>query len=371
MLYHSLGVKGFTLIKSEFDKRGSIFHIEPQKRLYICPVCGSTKVSTRGYVDRTIKTIPFGAREETFLAVKIPKLDCKDCGTLRQMKLPFADERKSYTKQLASFIITLSAIASMNDIALLLKIGWAIVKEVIKSKLTQEYGNIDLSNITMISIDELSTHKRHKYVTVVIDVLSGRPLFVGEGKGEEALEPFWKALGPRRRKKILAVAIDMGRAYISAVSKNLPKAKIVFDHFHVIKLVNDVLNKLRIEAYKKASKQDKKVIAGTKFLLLSNNEDIEKDSKKLTRLQALLALNSTLSAAYILKEDLRQIWSKPKKFLAKMALAKWIETARSSEVPLLMDLADTIERHSEGLLNWYDFQINSGIIEGINKKSKS
>jgi transposase len=121
-----------------------------------------------------------------------------------------------------------------------------------------KYSKPDLSNITMISLDELSTHKDLKYVTLVIDAVTGRPLFVGDGKGEAALEPFWEALGPRRRKRIQAVAIDMGKAFISAVKKNLPHANLVFDHFHVVKLVNDTLNKLRIEVLKSATLEEKK-----------------------------------------------------------------------------------------------------------------
>lgn len=370
LLYHSLGIKGFTLIKTEFDKRGTLFHIEPQKRLFVCPDCGSKHVSTRGYVERTIKTIPFGFREDSYLVVKVPKLECKVCKTIKQMKLPLSEERKSYTKQLASMIIMFCSVASMTDVANILKIGWGIVKDILKTKLVSKYSKVDLSNITMISIDELSTHKGHKYVTLVINTETGQPLFIGDGKGESALEPFWKALGPRRCKRIKAVAIDMGKAYISAVTKNLPKAKIVFDHFHVVKLVNDTLNKLRVEVYKAASKEERAVLAGTKYILLRNNEEVAADDEKSKRLEALLALNTPLSAAYILKEDLRQIWSKKHKFQAVAALAKWVETARSSEVSSLVKLADTIESHSEGILNWYDFKINSGMIEGINNKIK-
>jgi transposase len=286
------------------------------------------------------------------------------------MKLPLSEERKSYTKQLASMIIMFCSVASMTDVANILKIGWGIVKDILKTKLVSKYSKVDLSNITMISIDELSTHKGHKYVTLVINTETGQPLFIGDGKGESALEPFWKALGPRRCKRIKAVAIDMGKAYISAVTKNLPKAKIVFDHFHVVKLVNDTLNKLRVEVYKAASKEERAVLAGTKYILLRNNEEVAADDEKSKRLEALLALNTPLSAAYILKEDLRQSWSKKHKFQAVAALAKWVETARSSEVSSLVKLADTIESHSEGILNWYDFKINSGMIEGINNKIK-
>ena len=369
-LYHSFGVKGFTVIKKEYNAKGTTYHIEPQQRLFVCPICGSNHVSTRGYVDRIIKIIPFGFREETFLAVKVPKLDCKDCGALRQMRLPFAEERKSYSKQLVAMIIMLCGVASIKDISELLNLGWGIVKDIIKCKLQKDFGTPDLSNISMISIDELSTHKGHKYVTLVINAVTGQPLFVGDGKGEAALEPFWAALGPRRRNRIKAVAIDMGKAYISAVTKNLPRAKIVFDHFHVVKLVNDVLNKLRIAVYKAASQELKPIIAGTKYVLLKNNENVAADAKQSKRLQALLALNTPLSAGYILKEDLRQIWSMANKDEAKRALAKWVETARASGEPLLTGLADTIEKHAEGILNWYDFKINSGTIEGINNKIK-
>jgi transposase len=258
----------------------------------------------------------------------------------------------------------------MLDVSRLLNLHWTIIKEVLKSFLAKKYDKPDLRNITMISIDEISTHKRHKYVTIVINAETGQPLFVGDGKSEESLAPFWEMLGPRRRKRIQAVAIDMGIAYISAVKKNLPNAKIVFDHFHVIKLVNEALNSLRRKVYATASSEDKTVLAGTKYLLLQNPETFPEDSPKAERLKQLLALNTPLTCGYILKEDIRQIWQKKNKLVASRALAKWIETARSSGEELLIKLANTIERHSEGILNWYDHAINSGLIEGINNKIK-
>jgi transposase len=267
-------------------------------------------------------------------------------------------------------IIMLASVASMSDIAALLKIGWHVVKEVIKAKLTRQYGKPDLSKVRRLSIDEISVKKRHTYFTVVIDADTGQPLFIGDGKGEAALEPFWETLGPRRRKRIEAVAIDMGKAYISAVKKNLPNAKIVFDHFHLVKLVNDTLNKLRREVLREAKGTDRKVIGGARYVLLSNGEDVAKDPERAERLQALLDMNTPLSAAYIQKEDLRRLWRLKTKAAAKRALKKWIGTARASDVELLIKLADTIEKHEEGILNWYDFKINSGLIEGINNKIK-
>ena len=79
-------------------------------------------------------------------------------------------------------------------------------------------------------------------------------MFVGDGKGAEALKPFWKRLR-RARAKVDAVATDMSKAYIRAVRDNLPKAVHVFDHFHVIKLFNDKLSALRRELYHQAEQR--------------------------------------------------------------------------------------------------------------------
>ena len=94
-----------------------------------------------------------------------------------------------------------------------------------------------LKNLKEIAIDEISIGKRHRYLTVVLDLETGAIVFVGDGKGADALDPFWKQL-KRSKSKIDAVAIDMSPAYISAIINNLPDAKIVFDHFHVIKMFN-------------------------------------------------------------------------------------------------------------------------------------
>jgi transposase len=262
----------------------------------------------------------------------------------------------------------MSALMCIKHIATLLFLHWAIIKEIIKRKLTKDYSKPDLRNITRISIDEISTKKGHVYLTVVINAETGDPIYVGDGKKAEALGDFWKLLGKRRCKRIEAVAIDLGRAYISAVKKNLPHATIVYDHFHVIKIVNTVLDDLRKKVYRNASKTEKNALKGLKFLLLRNEEDLDSASKE--RLEKLTDLNVILSQAYILKEDIRQIWNKANKSRAKISLNSWIKTCRATGEELLISLADTIERHKDGILDWYKYKINSGRIEGINNKIK-
>src|SRR5262249_9497888 len=148
-----------------------------------------------------------------------------------------------------------------------------------------------LKHLRHIAIDEIALAKGHRDLTVVMDLENGAVVFVGKGKGADALKPFWKRLRPSRAR-IEAVAMDMSAAYRQAVAAELPKAVIVFDHFHVIKLFNERLSELRRELYREATDvQQKKVLKGTRWLLLKNPEnlDVEKDEKR--RLLEALKLN--------------------------------------------------------------------------------
>jgi len=205
---------------------------------------------------------------------------------------------------------------------------------------------------------------------VVLDLHTGAVVFVGDGKGADALLPFWKKL-KSSKAKINAVAMDMSPAYISAVTKHLPDATIVFDHFHIVKLFNDKLADLRRDLQRDAEEADKQVLKGTRWLLLKNPKNLcqEKDEKQ--RLAAALKLNEPLATAYYLKEDLRQLWSQTNKGDASTFLDDWIARARSSGIKMLDSFADTLERHREGILAYYDYPISTGPLEGTNNKIRT
>src|SRR5207248_9853463 len=155
-----------------------------------------------------------------------------------------------------------------------------------------------LRKLRHIAIDEIAVGKGHRYLTVVLDLVSGAVVFVGEGKGADALEPFWKRLRPARAK-IKAVATDMSLAYILAVREHLPRAVHVFDHFHVIKLFNEKLSAFRRDLFHElTSDRDRRVLKGTRWLLLKNPENLDEDRDERRRLADALRLNQPLATAY-------------------------------------------------------------------------
>jgi transposase len=207
-------------------------------------------------------------------------------------------------------------------------------------------------------------------LTIVLDLGSGAVVFVGDGKGSEALAPFWTKL-KRSRAKIKAVAIDMSPAYISAVMENLPQATMVFDHFHVIKLFNEKLSEFRRALYHQATTaMGKAVLKGTLWLLLKNPENLDPTRNEHQRLQEALQLNEPLSIAYYLKEDLRQLWSQSNKTTAKAFLRDWVARARASGIKMLTKFANTIMAHASGILAYYNYPISTAPLEGTNNKIK-
>jgi transposase len=166
--------------------------------------------------------------------------------------------------------------------------------------------------------------------------------------------------------------MDMSAAYRSAVSAHLPGAVIVFDRFHVMKLFDEKLSDLRRALHREATDvMQKKVLKGTRWLLLKAAENLDEGKDEKSRLEEALALNKSLASAYYQKEDLRQFWERPGKGFATVFLDGWVKRAEASGIKMLQQMARTLAAHRSGLLAYYDAMITSGPMEGTNNKIKT
>ena len=318
LLYHTLQVRGYRLTKSEPDDYGILLYVDPLPHRVCCPCCGSRDVLRRGSKQRWFRGVPAGSRM-TWIVATIPRVQCRRCGVTRQINHGLAERRRVYTHAFARYALELSRRMTIQDVAKHLCISWDVVKEIQRAHLQRHYARPPLGDVEQIAIDEICIGRGHRYLTIVLDLDSGAILFVGEGKNAAALRPFWKRLR-RSRAKIKAVAIDMSRAYIKAVTTQLPNAAIVFDRFHITKLMNEKLTTLRRQLYHEATGQQKQVLKGSRWLLLKHPDNLDASRDEVGRLYAALRLNESLATAYYLKEELRQIWEQPDKRFARRAL---------------------------------------------------
>src|SRR6267154_4110271 len=155
-----------------------------------------------------------------------------------------------------------------------LQVGWDTIKDIQKRDLQHRYKKPRLSKLKQIAIDEIAIGRGHRYLTVVLNLETGAVVFVGEGKGADALDPFWKRLRASRAK-VEAVATDMSAAYIEAVTRCLPHATLVFDRFHVMKLCNDKLAALRRQLYREATEAGKAGLKGVRWLRSKRPENLQ------------------------------------------------------------------------------------------------
>lgn len=171
----------------------------------------------------------------------------------------------------------------------------------------------------LIGIDEFAVRKDHIYKTIVVDLRTGLIIYVGAGKCADSMDRFWERVR-RKGLEIKYVATDLPAAFISSVSENCFKAIYVFDHFHVMKLMNDKLDEIRRVQYNMEKNVNKrKVLKGTRYLLLKNGADIS-DKEYRTKLENALAMNRPLSEGYYLKEQIREIWMQPDRKEAEQVL---------------------------------------------------
>lgn len=370
LLYHGFGVRGYRYVRTDYVEGEVWFLIEQPREALRCPRCESAKLVRRGEEWRTFRTLPIGGKRVT-ITLPVARVECLNCQVVRQVSIAFADPRRSYTKSFARYALELLRHMTIRDVANHLVAGWDLIKEIQKGDLQRRFKKIPLKKLRQIAIDEISIGKYGHYLTVVLDLKTGAVVFVGEGKGSQALEPFWKRLRASRAK-IQAVAMDMSQAYIKAVSDWLPKAQIVFDHFHIIKLFNEKLSDLRRELYREATEKDHRaVLKGTRWLLLMNPENLDPKRDEPKRLQAALKLNAPLATAYYLKEDLRELWQQPDWRTARKYLTSWCARATASGIRILQQFAGTLKKHAKGILNYFKFPISTGPLEGTNNKIRT
>src|ERR1035441_4228883 len=212
---------------------------------------------------------------------------------------PFAPPYVWYTYRLQAFVESLWGMMTVTDLAVVTGLGWDTVKKIIKARLEKGYGHPRLKHIRRLSIDEIYFGRHKKFYTLVIDLDTGQIIWVAKGRGGDALRPFWRALR-LSTAKIEAVAMDMSAGYWAAVMEHLPEAAIVFDRFHIIKLMNEKLDRLRREMVNEASGPMKQTVKGIRYLLLMRRENVEEE--KLPRLDEALKHNEPLFTGYLLKE---------------------------------------------------------------------
>ena len=239
---------------------------------------------------------------ETHIYAPQPRTECPQCG-VKTVDVPWATSQSGFTLLFEAWAIELSQAMTIKAASSRLRISddrlWRLLKKIV----TQAMSKQDLSSVYAIAVDETSWQKGHKYVSFVFDYQARKLIFGVEGKDHKVLEQFDQHLEEHggKRENIRQVCSDMSKAFIKGIEENFPQAAITFDKFHVIKAVNEALEKIR-----RREAQENPILKGSRWYWMKNPSKLNKTEQKQIN-DALSKKRLQTGKAYRLKVLLQEI----------------------------------------------------------------
>ena len=324
-----------------------------------------------GWYDRTTRRVRDLSCGNTrvYLELEVRRILCRCCSKVRREHLDFLADNPFYTKRFAWFVGRRCRSSTIKDVAEELHLDWQTVKELDKQYMQAQLERAGTPGPKAIGIDEISIRKGHTYRIVVSDLIRHRPIwFGGEDRSEASMNQFYDWLGEKKTRGIRLAVMDMWKPFHNATAKRAPQAAILYDKFHVMKHLNDALDKVRKAEYARLSGEARRYIKGQKYVLLSNHENLTLDGRK--SLKALLAANKRLNTAYVLKESFGQLWGYKSEAWARKFFDNWKASLKWQRLKPYEKFAEMIERHWDGIAAYCnpENKVSLGFVEGLNNK---
>jgi transposase len=304
-----------------------------------------------------------------YLDLEIRRVDCRRCGKVKQEKLSWLADCPFYTKRFAFYVGRRCREGSIQDIAKELHLDWKTVKALEKQYMQEQLRRAGTPGPKVIGIDEISLRRGHTYRIVVSDLERKRPIwFGGEDRSEASLDLFYTGLGPKKSQGIQLAVMDMWKAFHNSTQRHAPQAAILFDKFHVMRHLNEALDKVRKSEYRRLSDKDRRFIKGQKYTLLSRRENLTTEGR--FALKTLLQINKRLNVAYLLKESFSQLWEYRKEGWARRFFDNWKTSLKWQRLKPYEEFAEMIESHWDGIAAFIhsEEKVSLGFVEGLNNK---
>ena len=340
------------------EKRLDIRIDFPTGSAFACPVCGASGCKGYDTDDFSWRHLNF-FQHEAYLHARVPRVQCPTCG-VKRVNVPWARPGSGFTLLFEALIMTLVKVMPVQSAAQIVGEHDTRLWRVLHHYVDDARERADYSEVAKIALDEKAARRGHNYVTLFVDLFMRRVLFVTPGKDAATVEAFAKDLLAHGGKPetITEVCQDMSPAFAAGVGAHLPNASITYDKFHVIKLINEAVDKVR-----RAEQKDRPELKKTRYLWLKNHDNLKKEQQE--KLSGLSSLKLKTARAMHIRMSFQDFYDHPPE-AAEIYLKKWYFWATHSRLQPIIDVARTIKRHWDGILRWFQSGSANGLIEGIN-----
>lgn len=297
------------------------------------------------------------------------RVKCRSCGVVVE-EVPWAAPKSGFTYLFEDLVAWLVQHTDKTTVSSLLRIAWRTVGAILERVVARRRDAVDFQNLRAISIDEIAWRKGHRYLTLVVDLDRQRVIWGTAGRSAESVSRFFEEIGEEGRAAIEFVAIDMSQAYRSAIEAMVPRAKIVYDRFHVQRIVSDAVDQVRRAEWRlRQGTPEGDAVKKLRYALLKERWNLDEDDHaSLARLQSN---NRRLYRAYLLKESFCEIFRRLyTRGTARRKLRSWLSWASRSKLAPFVKAARTIREHLDGILRYFDTGFTTSPSEGQNNKAR-
>lgn len=360
-----LRLQGATVRGVTFAAEGVVVELRLRRRRAACSACGQiAPIHDRS--RRRWRHLDLGA-QRCYLEAELRRVRCPDCG-VKVEAVPFARARARQTRDFEDVVAFLAQQMAKTPLARLMRIDWETVGRIVERVVADHLDSERLAGLVLIGVDEVSYRRHHRYLTSVVDHVSGGVAWMREGRSAATLQAFFDELG-ERKATICAVSIDMSAGYEKAVREAIPHARVCFDPFHVCQLASRAVDDVRRAEWNAKGKTTTKAgkwVKGTRWALLKAPErHTEQQTALLAEVQDA---NKRLYRAFLLKEELRALYHDVAPHEAEAHLDGWLAWASRSKLKPFVKLARTIRAHRDGVIDAVRLGLSNGRLEGLNSK---
>jgi transposase len=362
-----LGWPGYRVYRHEVSEQAKTLKLWVRRKrgnqVVICSGCGRRCSGIHEVVERAVRDLPWSGYQAT-VVVELYWVKCPDCGP-KMEKVAQVPGKAPFSKRFEEAVGQACESAAARRVAKQFGLAESTVRAIDLRYLERWQQSRRRPALKQMGVDELFLGKRQKFVTVVSNLESGEPVWMGSERKQETLDQFFRSeLSRGQRRRLEAVCVDMWVAFANSVRQWAPQSVIVYDKFHVIQHANKAVDEVRRAEFFRRGGWKRAVVKGKRWLLLTRWVNLSESKQQM--LNELFSLNRRIMKAYLLKESLEQLWQQPNEDEARKYLWKWIGQIRWQRLPAFQKLAQLLVEHLEGLLNYYKVKVRFGVVEAIN-----
>jgi transposase len=334
----------------------------------VCSGCGQAVSAIAETYEREVRDLPW-SEYLTTVVVELYRLRCPRCG-VKAEKVPVLPSKAPFSQRFEDAVGLACESAAARRVGKQFGLSTSTVQAIDLRYLQRWSGSRKKPALRNMGVDEIYLGKKQKFITVVSNLDAAEPLWFGQDRKKDTLDEFFeKRLSPFQRGAVQAACVDMWDPFRQSIEQWLPKCRIIYDKFHIMKHAGAAVDEVRRAEFFRKGGAARAVVKGKRWLLLTRWVNLS--TQKRRQLNALFALNRRVMKAYLLKESLDRLWNYRYEGAMLRYLKSWIDQLRWQRLKPMEKLADMLLNHLEGILNYCRTKVRLGVVEAVNGNIKA